>query len=308
MEFPSIHSYDPLSVWKKQMKACNRLPLTGRLGASGFSVGVVMRKNFALLGATLVVCLVARPVLAAEKDVGNAFRTAALELEKTDSIAVPEETVIRAKGETTSSQPAGKPAARKITKKPARKKKVRERLVAKINLSTQTMDVLVDGQLRYSWKVSTGRKGFHTPTGSYKPYYLNSMHYSKKYDNAPMPHSVFYSGGFAVHGTYAVKGLGAPASHGCTRLAPQNAKTFFNLVMKYKKAGTRIRISGQTPAYVPGKTYARKKLRKKRNKSWSSFSNYGDSYVSYRARPATKTRRIRVGRSKPASPVFGWQF
>ena len=90
------------------------------------------------------------------------------------------------------------------------------------------MKVLVDGKLKHSWKISSGAKGHHTPTGSYKPYYMNSMHYSKKYDNAPMPHSVFYSGGFAVHATSSVRRLGTPASHGCTRLSPGNARKSFS--------------------------------------------------------------------------------
>ncbi len=207
----------------------------------------------------------------------------------------------------------------KPVRKPARKrgrKKAATRLVAKIDLTSQTMKVLVDGKLKYKWQISSGRKGYHTPTGSYKPYYINKMHYSKKYDNAPMPHSVFYSGGFAVHGTYAVRRLGTPASHGCTRLAPANARKFFNLVKKYKKAGTRIMISGRTPAYTPRKHYARKKNIRRSNKSWKKSGFAGSNYLAYnvRQRNVSNTRRIRIGNNRSGAgtksygKIFNWKF
>lgn len=94
----------------------------------------------------------------------------------------------------------------------------------------------------YEWDVSTGRKGFRTPTGDFQPYYLNRMHYSRKYDNAPMPHSIFFHGGFAIHGTDAVDKLGRPASHGCIRLHPQNARWLFQIVKDYGEDNTYITI------------------------------------------------------------------
>lgn len=75
------------------------------------------------------------------------------------------------------------------------------KIVARVSLSQQTMKVLVDGRETHSWKVSTAAKGYVTPTGSFKPTRLHEMWYSKKYDNAPMPHSVFFHGGYAVHAT-----------------------------------------------------------------------------------------------------------
>ena len=255
-----------------------------------------MRKNFALLGATLAVCLVAGPAWAGDKlagdtDVGNSFKLASLALEKTDAVAAPE-AIKKTETEKKASRPAN------IVKKKRVKKRVPERLFAKIDLTTQTMQVMVDGKLMHSWQISSGRKGFHTPRGSYKPYYMNTMHYSKKYDNAPMPHSVFYSGGFAVHATSSVNRLGSPASHGCTRLAPANAKKFFNLVLKYKKAGTRIKIVGSTPATRSFKKRYAKAPRAKRYNSWDNFTGYGGNYVGYsvRSRPASAVRRIRIGR------------
>jgi len=81
----------------------------------------------------------------------------------------------------------------------------------------------------YQWRVSTARKGYYTPTGTFRPYSLQLMHYSKKFDNAPMPHSIFFSGGYAIHATPHVGALGRPASHGCVRLSPSNAATLYSM-------------------------------------------------------------------------------
>jgi lipoprotein-anchoring transpeptidase ErfK/SrfK len=114
---------------------------------------------------------------------------------------------------------------------------------AKISLSNQRMYVSVNGVPRYTWAVSTARAGYRTPTGTYRPQRLVKMHYSSKYDNAPMPHSVFFYGGYAIHGTNAVGSLGRPASHGCVRLAPGNAATLYSLVSKYGMGNTRVIVT-----------------------------------------------------------------
>lgn len=116
------------------------------------------------------------------------------------------------------------------------------KIVAVVSLSRQVMDVSVDGRPTFAWKVSTGDRAHVTPTGSFKPTRMHEMWYSKKYDNAPMPHSVFFSGGYAVHATYAVKRLGHPASHGCVRLHPDDAADFYQLVETFGPANTRILI------------------------------------------------------------------
>jgi lipoprotein-anchoring transpeptidase ErfK/SrfK len=115
-------------------------------------------------------------------------------------------------------------------------------IVANIDLSRQVMTVTVDGAPYARWKVSTGRNGYGTPTGSYRPYLLRRMHYSSKYENSPMPHSVFFRGGYAIHGTQYVKRLGRRASHGCVRLHPRNAARLYQLVLRYGFDNTRIRI------------------------------------------------------------------
>ncbi len=116
-------------------------------------------------------------------------------------------------------------------------------VVAHINLSSQTMNVSVDGRHFASWKISSGRKGYTTPTGTWRPKWTTKMHYSRKYDNSPMPYSVFYHGGFAVHGTNYVRSLGRPASHGCIRLHTANARQFYNLVNRYGRKNTLIKVN-----------------------------------------------------------------
>lgn len=113
----------------------------------------------------------------------------------------------------------------------------------RIDISSQTMSVSVNGWPYATWRVSTARSGYWTPRGSYRPFLLKRMHYSRKYDNSPMPHSIFFKGGYAIHGTGYVRALGRPASHGCIRLAPGNAARLYSLVQQYGKGGTRITIT-----------------------------------------------------------------
>lgn len=116
-------------------------------------------------------------------------------------------------------------------------------VVAKISLSAQRADISVDGQLAYSWAVSTARRGYVTPTGAFRPFRTERMWYSRKYDMSPMPYSVFFRGGYAIHGTNYVRSLGRPASHGCIRLSPANAAKFYELVRQKGFANARIVIT-----------------------------------------------------------------
>ena len=86
------------------------------------------------------------------------------------------------------------------------------------------------------------RQGLSYPAGAFKPTRMHEMWYSKKYDNAPMPHSVFFHGGYAVHAHRRVKRLGPPASHGCVRLHPHNAADFYQLVQTFGPTNTSIVI------------------------------------------------------------------
>jgi hypothetical protein len=113
-----------------------------------------------------------------------------------------------------------------------------------VDLSSQTMRIAADSGESYVWPISSGKAGHLTPTGRYRPQRMFVMVHSLKYDNAPMPHSIFFRGGYAIHGSNAVASLGRPASHGCIRLAPGNASILFDLV---KRQGASISISGATP-------------------------------------------------------------
>ncbi|MEF2552984.1 L,D-transpeptidase [Aurantimonas sp. A2-1-M11] len=113
-------------------------------------------------------------------------------------------------------------------------------LVAKVDLSSQTMTVINNGRVVYRWPVSTARKGYVTPTGSWRAKRIHRMWYSRKYDMSPMPYSVFYHRGYAIHGTGAVSRLGRPASHGCVRLHTANAKIFYSMVRKVGMGNTRV--------------------------------------------------------------------
>ncbi|MFS8039267.1 L,D-transpeptidase [Xanthobacter sp. AM11] len=116
-------------------------------------------------------------------------------------------------------------------------------VVARVDLSSQRMTVTVNGIPQYSWPVSTARRGYVTPTGAYRPQRLYRSYFSRKYYNSPMPYSIFYSGGYAIHGSYAVNQLGSPASHGCIRLHPGNAATLYSLVQTYGRGNTVILIT-----------------------------------------------------------------
>jgi lipoprotein-anchoring transpeptidase ErfK/SrfK len=116
-------------------------------------------------------------------------------------------------------------------------------VVVQIDKSSQRMAVSVDGAMRYSWPVSTGRDGYGTPNGSFHPQSMARHYFSRKYYNAPMPYAIFFYYGFAIHGTNDLARLGGPASHGCVRLHPSHAAALFALVQRNGPRNTRIEIS-----------------------------------------------------------------
>jgi lipoprotein-anchoring transpeptidase ErfK/SrfK len=115
-------------------------------------------------------------------------------------------------------------------------------IVVQIDRSVQRMSVSIDGMPRYNWRVSTARRGYITPPGTYHPQMMARRWFSRKYYNSPMPHAIFFYGGFAIHGTYEISQLGGPASHGCVRLDPANAATLFGLVEREGMGATTIVI------------------------------------------------------------------
>jgi hypothetical protein len=122
-------------------------------------------------------------------------------------------------------------------------------IVVTVDKTAQRLSVEVDGFTRYQWPVSTARWGYNTPNGSYRPQWLARKWFSRKYDWSPMPYSVFFNGGYAIHGSYEIANLGRPASHGCIRLHPNNAAILFALVQANLK-DTQIVVTGARPQPV----------------------------------------------------------
>jgi hypothetical protein len=117
-------------------------------------------------------------------------------------------------------------------------------ILVTVDKSTQHMTVDVDGVRRWTWPVSTGLPGHDTPSGSYTAFRMEADHYSKEWDDAPMPHSIFFTyKGHAIHGSYAGH-LGSPASHGCVRLSPENAAKLYALVEEQGLPNTKVVLTG----------------------------------------------------------------
>jgi lipoprotein-anchoring transpeptidase ErfK/SrfK len=147
-----------------------------------------------------------------------------------------------------------------------------------IDKASQKMTVSLDGVQQYEWPVSTGLRGYTTPSGTYTARSMNKIWYSRQWDNAPMPHAVFFTrDGHAIHGTLEVKRLGKPASHGCVRLLPKNAATLFALIEKTGVKNTQVVLAGSTPG---GEGKVANKTRAK-----SRYENYyADSFPERRRR------------------------
>ena len=144
----------------------------------------------------------------------------------------------KAESEPGSSQPQFNPEP----------KKAGSTILININKAKQKMTVFVDGIQKYDWPVSTGRAGYSTPSGTYTATSMNEIWYSKEWDNSPMPHSIFFmKDGHAIHGSYEVKNLGKPVSHGCVRIAPENATALYALVKTNGLENTQVVLAGVTP-------------------------------------------------------------
>jgi len=113
-------------------------------------------------------------------------------------------------------------------------------VLVRVNRGSQTMEVSADGAYLHTWRVSTGRRGYGTPAGTFHPQRMAARWFSTVYYNAPMPHAIFFRGGFAIHGSYDIARLGGPASHGCIRLHPSDAATLFGLVQREGMHNTTI--------------------------------------------------------------------
>jgi lipoprotein-anchoring transpeptidase ErfK/SrfK len=121
-------------------------------------------------------------------------------------------------------------------------------VVIYVDKSTQRMIVTKDSAQLFSWVVSTGGRGYATPSGSFHPFRLDADHHSDEWDNAPMPHSIFFTReGHAIHGSFEKRHLGRAVSHGCVRLSPSDAATLFALVRREGMANTRVVIGSGAP-------------------------------------------------------------
>jgi hypothetical protein len=126
------------------------------------------------------------------------------------------------------------------------------RILIAIDKSAQHMTVSQDGEQLYVWPVSTGQRGYDTPGGQFTPFRMEKDHFSREWDDAPMPHSIFFTQqGHAIHGTEHTRNIGRPASHGCVRLEPENARVLFNMVKQEGMANVRVVLSGATGSGGP---------------------------------------------------------
>jgi hypothetical protein len=167
-----------------------------------------------------------------------------------------------------------------------------------IDLSSQTMHVSSQSG-SYSWPISTARWGYRTPRGVFHPQGLQRMHYSTKYHMSPMPHSIFFAGGYAIHGTYETRSLGRPASHGCVRLSPAHAAILYQMV---QAEGARITITGSPPL---GTRYA--SLHLNAYASWQHGHHRALAYAPERRPAGTVRTWQRNPVVRPESVWPAWQ-
>ena len=183
-------------------------------------------------------------------------------------------------------------------------------ILISIDKSAQQMVVTVDGDPRYVWPVSTGIRRYDTPSGEFKPFRMERDHFSREWDDAPMPHSIFFTQqGHAIHGSSHVKAIGTPASHGCVRLEPRNAAILFALVKAEHMSNTRVVLTGETPS--ANELVARRgpsddddvtaSVPVRRQRSTRDYQDYSRSYY-YRERPYYVRRYY----GSPFPFPFGW--
>jgi len=191
-------------------------------------------------------------------------------------------------------------------------------ILISIDKSAQQMTVTVDGDPRYNWPVSTGARGYDTPAGEFKPFRMERDHFSREWDDAPMPHSIFFTQqGHAIHGSGHVKAIGTPASHGCVRLEPRNASVLFALVKQQGMSNTRVVLTGEIPSrdeLVARRSYstdadedvavAPPPRRQRTARGWREYEDGARSYY-YGERPFYYARRYYGYRARYPFP-FGW--
>lgn len=177
-------------------------------------------------------------------------------------------------GEAAAPNDAGNPPAAAAAAQPAPPPE--PTLLINIDLTKQRMVVTEDGSPRYTWAISSGAYGYPTPVGTFRPSWMAKMWYSKQYDNAPMPHSIFFHGGAAIHATSSIHLLGTPASHGCVRLSPSNAARLYAMVGRHGKDRTEIKVHGR-PKYTAPRIARSQQVYPVMRYAYSPF-DYGAGY------------------------------
>jgi hypothetical protein len=190
----------------------------------------------------------------------------------------------------------------------------RAEVLVRVDKTAQIMTVTVDGEQRYTWKVSTGIADYDTPEGDFRAFRMERDHFSREWDDAPMPYSIFFTQeGHAIHGSYDVKHLGRPSSHGCVRLSKENAAVLFDLVKEQGLKNTRVVLTGELPASNvaarPGTIYSEedtgawppRQQRVRNTRNWREVRD-GPRYYYYREPAYVPPRRYYGGMPYP----FGW--
>jgi len=173
------------------------------------------------------------------------------------------------------------------------------KILIEIDKSAQRMTVSQDGALLYTWPVSTGLRGYETPGGQFTPFRMEKDHFSREWDDAPMPHSIFFTTrGHAIHGTEHTRNIGRPASHGCVRLEPENARTLFGLVKQEGMANVRVVLFGPTGAGAPA--MVRRAPAAEPRRAYIAPRYYDDDDLG----PPRRTGREQVYRPGPGSPYW----
>jgi lipoprotein-anchoring transpeptidase ErfK/SrfK len=146
-------------------------------------------------------------------------------------------------------------------------------VVVTIDKSTQHMRVEVDNNLKWVWSISTGQLGHDTPNGRYTAFRMEADHFSKEWDDAPMPHSIFFTPkGHAIHGYLNTRRIGSPASHGCVRLEPANAARLYDLVEKEGLTNTKVVVAGDIRIALAHQTTPWNRA--------AAYRNYGAPYAA----------------------------
>jgi L,D-transpeptidase catalytic domain len=175
-------------------------------------------------------------------------------------------------------------------------------IVVTVDKSAQSLSVMVDGAPRYQWPVSTARMGYRTPNGSYRPQRLERKWFSRKYNWSPMPYSIFFNEGYAIHGSYEISHLGRPASHGCIRLHPQNAELLFALV-KERVGDTTIVVTGDRQEQV-ARSRARQEVRYQEDRQQAErHEKHRVQHEARRVRPEPQRIQYESRRIPRAHPV-----